>query len=1040
MQDFHCLFNAKDSNTRFSLENRLVFDTADAALEETPAQGSEKLSETDRLAHLNSHLDDLDNLIKEGRLPESEDEMIKYHLARNIVRTDEDIDEFFRSSRQNLGFTIEDGRYNMNGVQAVEASDTGLYAFLEGNLKAHAKDSGMEDIGNEDVRPEDIAKDIIAEAKIAKGNYDFLSKNYSSFEEFKKDFEKVVTLREMAKVKRDYEGAREKTVTRTKIKESELAFETKVQIVKNKATTATQAALLWYAINFNPKMSYENLNLEDIFNPRDIEENGIAIVNGRLVVAYKPKDKPLTEGVQYEYATYGYNQYNIDPAIQLLRDQNNEYGGKKGAEIADLLESGVAIFEGLAIETEDIIKSYEENAVFQANYELLQRIMLVPEGMLNAEIGLQGDESLGLAPIENIPEFAKEGGHWYFGRVGGKFYARTIHFIDKGECYVFDMAKGWEKTERIPEMEFAMPELYTEKDGAWEINQKALEMARSLELNPDEVLVRTLNVLCKKTARNPLSRAKLLDAFAFNPIPGATIPFPKLDKVEILLDSENYADSLTNIQDILHTTYVQRFPGLDYNTAHWLAGDIGQRFIESLSLVDSRTGKPYVVDQNGNPIDSEHKYMLSSKKVADNFVDAFRPYVEFTAEKQFSEETQARIDQIHKYIEGMYAGFFGKINAVLGAKFGAVGEILGKLAEDYARQPLGDVWQLAEELSEEWENLESEQDKTLTFKEFMVIYGAQSIWKLKDPSQIEAGSFLDRLSKWFGQKSGQSQNPQAAPAEQQPERSPLNVTDPTQLEIFKDNLGNLKYSFGQNKGQNIFTDNEIAAMIVEVGNTKDTSFTNEEQRNYVLRKMKAKLDSLQGTAKAAMQTEYDYLKSGTVPPEYAGTVPATGAPATPDQSSPEIQAGEPGSSKENPKELSTIIEDINYFGWHKANSTIKITSGQFKVDALNFINKDAQGNVIFNDNAKIEIVYKDANIGSSIATSYDGKTDTYDRDTELVAKELFTRNSDSLPIGQKSKRITYANGGITTTQDTIEEIRIYTGVGLRNPHLDRLTP
>lgn len=1038
MQDFHCLFNAKDSNTRFSLENRLIFDAADAAPEETPAQGSEKLSETDRLAHLNSHLDDLDNLIKEGRLPESEDEMIKYHLARNIVRTDEDIDEFFRSSRQNLGFTIEDGKYNMNGVQAVEASDTGLYAFLERNLKAHAKDSGMEDIGNEDVRPEDIAKDIIAEAKIAKGNYDFLSKNYSSFEEFKEDFEKVVTLRKMAKVKRDYEGAREKTVTRTKIKESELAFETKVQIVKNKATTATQAALLWYAINFNPEMSYENLNLEDIFNPRDIEENGIAIVNGRLVVAYKPKDKPLPEGVQYEYATYGYNQYNIDPAIQLLRDQNNEYGGKKGAEIADLLESGVAIFEGLAIETEDIIKSYEENEVFQTNYELLQRIMLVPEGMLNAEIGLQGDESLGLAPIENIPEFAKEGGPWYFGRIGGKFYARTIHFIDRGECYVFDMQKGWEKTDRIPEMEFAMPELYREKDdGTWEINRKALEMASSLELNPDEVLVRTLNVLCKKTVRNSQSRAALLDAFAFSPIPGATIPFPQLDKVEILLDKENYNDSLTNIQDILHTAYIQRFPGLDSATAHWLADDIGQRFLQGLMLVDSRTGKPYVVDQNGNPIDDEHKYILSSKKVADNFVDAFRPDVEFTAEKQFSKATQERIDQIHEYIENMYSGFFGKINAILSAKFGVVGETLGQLAEEWARQPLGDVWKLAEELSEEWENLEGEKDKTLTFKEFMIIYGVQALGKLKDPSKIEEGSFLDRVYQMFNPAGG-SQTPQAAPAEQRQERSPLNVTDAPQLEMFKDRLENLKYSFGQKRGQNIFTEDEIATMIVEVGNTQDTSFTNEEQSNYVLRKMKAKLDSLQGDAKTALQVEYDYRKSGTVPPEYAGTVPATRAPATPDQSPPEIPAGQPGSSPDNPKGISAIDKDEPYFGWHKANSPITITSGKFKVDDLNFINKDDDGVKTPDNKVKIEIVYENANIGSDIASA-DGKTDTYYYMTSEAASELFTRYNNSLAIGEPSNRITKSGRTITPTQDTIEEIRIYPGVCLKTPHLYKLT-
>src|SRR3990167_4828557 len=222
MRDFYCQFNGEGANTNFSLENRLVFD-ANPAPEVAPTE-TEDSKDNKKLKYLNSNFDDFDNLIDlskplEGQsLPQSEDEMIKHHLARNVVRTDEDIDSFFATSEDQLGFKIEDGQYKINGGKPEKIERTTLADYLKANLVGNAAKAGFKDTGNEDIAPEKLAANIIAETEKAKTRYEFLKQNYGSAEELKKDLEKVAILREMARVKRDYKDGKEKVLTHTKIK------------------------------------------------------------------------------------------------------------------------------------------------------------------------------------------------------------------------------------------------------------------------------------------------------------------------------------------------------------------------------------------------------------------------------------------------------------------------------------------------------------------------------------------------------------------------------------------------------------------------------------------------------------------------------------------------------------------------------------------------------------------------------------------------------------------------------------------------------
>ena len=457
--------------------------------------------------------------------------------------------------------------------------------------------------------------------------------------------------------------------------------------------------------------------------------------------------------------------------------------------------------------------------------------MLVPPGMLNSELWLEGDQERGLAAVENLPEFMEEDGPWYFGRIGGKFYASNIHFIDESTAYEFDMntEEGWKEIDTLPAMEYAMPEIYRQKsNGSWEINKEALRMTRSLELNPDDVLIQSLNVLHGRTIGDTEGRRKLLDAFAGldgQGIEGMTIPFPQLEDVEILLDTEEHqAQSLTVIQDYLHTAYVQRFPGLRSDTVKWLAGDIGERFLQNLLLQD-QAGNAYVVDQHGKPIDREFKYVISSKAPVDNFIYAASPNsalsVLITAEREFSDETQARIDQIHGYIQGMMDKAFGIAQGFL-SRFGALGVFATEMMKEYTTQPLGDIWALSEELALEWEEIEKERG-SLTFKQFLPIYAAKAFGKLKDPTQIKEGTFLHRLMKMFGPGT----EPQEAQTETVEEGSPdtqfTGFDLMTELEAMKSYIDPSKDMFDVN-------DPEIKRKVEEIKEEfKDQTFSRRDK-------------------------------------------------------------------------------------------------------------------------------------------------------------------------------------------------------------------
>ncbi|MDP4008617.1 MAG: hypothetical protein Q8P68_05505 [Candidatus Peregrinibacteria bacterium] len=1032
MQDFYCQFGTNGSHKGFHIENRLVFKS-DESSEEIPTATPKELSEEDRLNYMNANFDDLMG-IKE--LPENEDKAILNHLLHKAARSNDEIHSFFKrkgdkpaKSEAIFGFFINtDGKYEIKGATPIEIEGNTLGQYLKDNLKNHVKTAGFKEVDSEDMTAKDLSNQVIEAVDTAKKHFDFLDKNYNSMEGLITDIGKVGTIRQFAEINHDYSEKKATLMAKSKISTEVLSFEVRIDLVKRNASNPTEAALLWYAINSQPALSRETkLDVYKIFDKKNITKNKIAIVNGRLVVPYKPKDKKLEDGVDYLYATYGYNTEKLNPALTKLVDPNNEFGGEEGKKIAGILKDGMEIYGSIVGRSSELIKSSESSEIFQANYELLQLIMIVPERMLNSKEELEADGV-------DMPDFTEENGPWFFGRADGKYYARNLHFVDHKEeiCYVFDINKGWIKTDKFPTSEYAMPELYTlNKKGEWDINDEAIEMTYKLGLTPKEVLTRTLNVL-HKTVQSRAKREALLRAFAENPPEGMAIPFPQLKDVEIILDEEHWADSITNLQTYLYKDYLQLFPGMENDTLRWMTKEISEWWMIEMK----RSGK----DTRQQPIDNEHKYKISSKGFVDNFADALLPTninILYTAEKQFSDETQGRIDRIHEYIEGMYKGFFGKLTSILSSKFGIVGETISEIAEEYARQPLGDVWELSEELTVEWEALEKEKGEKIPFKKFMIVYGVKALVKLKDPEAvIEEDSFLGKLKKFLTGKSI-TKNPAMTATKEQAEqpRSPLDVTDKAQLQIFGSDLNALKYSFGQKRGQNIFTPDEIATMIVEAGDTKDTSFTNKEQNEFKIKKMKAKLNSLSGDEKTAFQTEYDYLVKGKTPAGYTTTETAVQA-GTEEPKATEIKTG-PGSSPNNAIDFNSINEGDSYNGWHQANSTITLKSGKLNIDNFDFKGKDSNGNPKTDYSIKIEIVYEGEN--ESELNSENKKIDTYDSSQFTAMEKLLSENDNNLKIAQSSTRINKWNGNLTNKKDTIKEIRIYKGVKLKDPHLYKIT-
>ncbi len=982
MRDFIHIHNSNPKDKRFSLENRLVW--ADTTGTETLSESGDQWEESARLDYISEYIDDFGTISLLSELPETENEMVKFHLARNIAQTDKDLDAFFENSEGALGFKIEDGEFIIEGADTAYDNED-LADYLNKYLIAHADEAGFDNTEETDISPDKLAEQVVGEAQTAKRHYDFLE-NYGSIDEFKEDYEKTVTLRMMAEARRDYESQKATMLTRSKVSEETLAFETRVDLVRDRAANITEAALLWYAINYNPKMEYESLDLNEIFAPENIEDNGIAIVDGRLVVAYKPADRELPRGVEYEYATYGYTSDDPSNAIRKLADPNNKYSkGKKGEDIAAVLRDGIEIYGGILDDTDEMIGSYETNEVFQENYELLQRIMWIPAGMLNDEIGLED--------IDTVPEFTEENGPWYFGHIDGKFYARNIHPIEKGDCYVFDAEEGWVKTDKVPVMEYAIPEFYSEqKDGSWKPNKKAIEMISTLGLSPDYVLVRTLNVLHGETRGDERARTKLLDAFAFDPIPGLTIPFPQLEDVEILLDTQQHrADSLTNIQDYLHTNYIQRFPGIDFHAAHWLAGEIGERFLDGLFLKD-QAGNPYVTDQYGNPIEEENKYILSSGSAVANFTDAFRPQVQWTAEKQFSEETQARIDQIHSYIEGTMNAVFGAIGGFL-SKWGVLGEFANEFIKEYTTRPLGDIWELSEELAMEWEALEKEKGTSLTFKSFLASYAAKGMVAIQR-GEVEEGSFLHRLMLMLKPKDPTATDtPQGRPRTN-PELTAYDLA--TQLQAMDSHIDPSKKMFDT-------TDDEIATRMQEFLKRYEGETFPASQLPAI---MEAAAKYILGDAKYREETEAFQKRQ-----EEEQRRQADAAAAAQEQDEDDTERGY--------EALSEIEFGKPYNGKYEVTEEIMIPDGRLKVRKIEEVGRFSRMIIEYSDGSKDRIEHR------------------------VIAEELLRNNNETLQIGKKINRVEESEPvpidqdyTISESSSAIASITFETGVQLKDIKLE----
>lgn len=886
MQNFYCQFNSRGSHKRFSIENRLIFDTEETG-GETLGDAAKRAAERDRLDQINVDLDSFDNLTA---LPENEDAMILHHLMSTVAKADGDLDAFYAGpSKEALGFFINDrGQYEIEGIDPVDAEGDNLAEYLK-NLKGNITTAGFDEVGDEDIAAIMLATQVSTEAGLAQEHFTFLNENYDTIADLEEDVDKVQTLRKFAEVKHDYESGKETLLARSKVKEGMLSFEVRVDLVRRSAANATEAALLWYAVNHFPELTFDDTHLEagklnvyNIFNEEQIDQNGVAIVNGRLVVPYKPKDRELEDGLTYEYATYGYSVSDIDPALSRMRDPNNEFSDE-GAEIADILEDGIEIYEGALDETRETIADFETNDAFQENYELLGAIASVPSDMFTNQVPA---ELLVGTPFES--KEVKEGEEqteWYFGHVDGVFFARTLHAFEKGKAYRFDQSEGWVETARVPERKYNLPTIVQlDKEGEkYEFNEEAAEMALALGLDPRNVIAHTLNTLHSETRRKKDKRKEIIGLFA-EAKPGLQIPFPKLIDLEISLDPEKRADSITNIQLLLLQSYVEYFPGLNYSAVRWLAKDMGE---EMYKLFEFHVGR-----QMGG-IKENRVYKISTKGYVKNFSEVFEPgkIEKIEVENDFSEETKKRVEQIHGYLQdlldktvGRVARLVKKVGDKVGAQWG-VGEILSGLFQEFVQMPLGDTWELSEEIALEWERLEKEAGTTLTFKEVVPKYAVEAVKLMKNPdtaSRIAASSLLGKILGLMGyqningimvapatiaaaQAQAQAaQRPGQRPPQRPQGRAALDLTDKTEAGVFEDRLKKAKGQFGITKGKRLFTDEDVADIMEATAGDKE--FTTQEANKAVLKQLRKRIAKTEDAdEKAALKAEYDFIKSGKKP-------------------------------------------------------------------------------------------------------------------------------------------------------------------------------
>ena len=454
-----------------------------------------------------------------------------------------------------------------------------------------------------------------------------------------------------------------------------------------------EAAFLWLGLNQGVIKPNVPVDIEQLYSIDDIEKNKIAIDAKEIKVFKNINDKK-------EIATKDFtrDEKGLTLAIaELKKVKKGEKVDDKNTEIADWLAQGATIpahLDTLVNEKEADIDALKKNFDLLGKIQGSMPYMWIPA----SEFKLENDK---------LPEFAKtKTENWYFSYFNGEYYARTMILLgnDKGgkltqdEFYKFDEseANGWESLERAPQLVFALDPLYRKQGGTYLPDQKVIEKAEQLGMDPRMVLSHTLNMM---------SANGDLDPAFFNAITAVEnripIPFPKLDKLKIKLDEANVANSISQLEAEMYRAYTQWFPGIKPDAAKWLAKNIAEATLVTIK----QNGK----DTKGRTIDNEHTYEISCE-ILDDIVAIANPE-RFKVDREVSQEAIEHLAELDEWKI--------KIKDILISKASFLGPFGAELIAGLLDATLSEVWGDIELMSEEWADMETKRGTDITFMGFM---------------------------------------------------------------------------------------------------------------------------------------------------------------------------------------------------------------------------------------------------------------------------------------------------------------------------------
>lgn len=979
---------------------------------------------------LNENFDAFDNLRHDFESFDQidEDNFMLFYLARNYVRTEEDLDDFYsRESSDILGFykNEDTGKFEIQTDEdpLAQADGQSLFDFLQENLSASTGLKLPENVRN--FGPETI----LTEVTNAAGHYAELEDNYTDFDTLEEDLEQYKTQRKLIEI----EKLRKVTKVETHKKEERLGLDVELEredrferFKEAEPKNNAEGALIWLALNsqnfeYDPK---KDLDKTFPATEESIEKNKFAIEKDSsgmswIVIPYKDSESsPDLKEDEYDIAIrIPYSTEGIDYAIDLLRSESNTFTGEQGKVIANLLEEGKDVYTKYISESGLL----EESEAVKENYTLLSTLYDIAKDQPYFWINPVTYDSLRGSSRKpkrfeeiDIPEELQKinEGPWYFGYLNGAFYARTVNLINYGKdlFYRFDIEKGWKKQSKSPELELPIPSLYEKKGEEWEINKELEELLSQGKVNPLAVITQTLNTI-EKDSPTELNDAVEAIFAQF----GEVITFPPLQDFKVAFDEEGAptSDSVDGIEAKLYESYAELFVGMHPRVIQKFARHVGKNFLQNLHSTAS--------------LEAEAVYTITSGALRTSMI--FNPeHFDITVTNEgLSDRQVMRIEELESIKEELFA--------ILNAKsFGFMGQILDLI-------DLGDAQDMVDKtiriIGKKWGETEEEQDRTLSIGKFLglqlVGFQINSMLHGEPPEGnvftelMEESERLRAILEPSAQQTA-SAGPQAVtPAKIESFYRRFDVTAPSQLLIVRDIVTDTyRRSATQPLGELIFTPEELDTIVIDrIGKTKKRDFHAEDIHKIAMDIMEGK-DDLENT-------ELQYWKRMTNPEEERATVLATQASAEAQaqataQAAPaagaEIET--PGSHK-NPLPLTKIEENKSYDNWHEITpknkkKPITITSGVLNVPSIGF---NTSGKL-----PKIEIVYKNK------------KIDTLNNLDQKLIDRFLEENNNQFEIGGKPVNRVTKNGSsfdIENDFSKIKELRLYDGIKLKDPRLNKNT-